>query len=67
MRLLVLLALIGLLSLVLAQPAKIRGAALGGWLLMEKFITTSVMEGDDRIGDEWTFCFGGIQAERAAQ
>ena len=34
---------------------------------MEKFITTSVMEGDDRIGDEWTFGLYATEAKRAAQ
>lgn len=47
-----------------AQPAKIRGAALGGWLLLEKFIATTVMGDDPRIVDEWTFGLYASETQR---
>ncbi|KAF9262542.1 exo-1,3-beta-glucanase [Marasmius fiardii PR-910] len=58
-----------LLSLSLAAPSlsinprfpygdqKVRGVNLGGWLVLEPWITPSLFDntGDDRIVDEWTF------------
>jgi len=37
---------------------KVRGVNLGGWLVLEPFITPSLFDntGDSRIIDEWTFC-----------
>lgn len=63
------LALLPLAVLVLAlqsdaQPAKIRGAALGGWLLLERFIATTVMGDDPRIVDEWTFGLYANETQR---
>lgn len=49
-----------------ASPQKIRGAALGGWLLLEKFIATPVMAGDSRIIDEWTFGLYANASQHAA-
>jgi len=36
---------------------KVRGVNLGGWLVLEPWITPSIFDGtgDDRIVDEWTF------------
>lgn len=37
---------------------KVRGVNLGGWLLLEPWITPSIFDntGNDAIVDEWTFC-----------
>jgi len=37
---------------------KVRGVNLGGWLVLEPWITPSLFDktGDSRIIDEWTFC-----------
>lgn len=39
-------------------PKKVRGVSLGGWLVLEPYITPSLFDGtgDSRIVDEWTFC-----------
>lgn len=49
------------LSLTLGFPygsQKVRGVNLGGWLVLEPWITPSLFDntGDPRIIDEWTFC-----------
>jgi len=39
------------------EPQKtIYGVNLGGWLMLEKWITPSLFPSDSRIVDEWTFC-----------
>jgi hypothetical protein len=37
---------------------KVRGVNLGGWLVLEPWITPSLFDntGDSRVVDEWTFC-----------
>ena len=37
---------------------KVRGVNLGGWLVLEPWITPSMFDdtGNDAIVDEWTFC-----------
>ena len=39
-------------------PAKIYGVNLGGWLLLEPWITPSLFDdiSDPAVKDEWTFC-----------
>nr|AJD14768.1 beta-1 3-glucanase [Glaciozyma antarctica PI12] len=45
---------------------KVRGVSLGGWLVLESFITPSMFKGiDPRIVDEWTF--GQHQTKAVAQ
>lgn len=38
--------------------SKVRGVNLGGWLVLEPWITPSIFDdtGNDAIVDEWTFC-----------
>lgn len=46
---------------------KVRGVSLGGWLVLEPWITPSIFDntGDSRIIDEWTF--GQYQDKNTAQ
>lgn len=39
------------------SSTKVRGVNIGGWLVLEPWITPSLFDntGDDRIKDEWTF------------
>ncbi|THH17376.1 hypothetical protein EW146_g3420 [Bondarzewia mesenterica] len=45
---------------------KVRGVNLGGWLVLEPWITPSLFDGtnDDRVVDEWTF--GQFQSHQTA-
>lgn len=46
---------------------KVRGVNIGGWLVLEPWITPSMFDatGNDAIVDEWTFC--QLQSRSAAQ
>ena len=37
---------------------QVRGVSLGGWLILEPWITPTIFDntGNDSIIDEWTFC-----------
>lgn len=51
----------------LARAIKVRGANIGGWLVLEPWITPSIFErtGNEAIVDEWTF--GELQDRGAAE
>ena len=46
---------------------KVRGANIGGWLVLEPWITPGVFDatGNDAVVDEWTFC--ALQQRDVAQ